>query len=228
MSAETVQAGKLSIQIPTGFFIDGEFRKAKQGVTGRNGLRAAANSNLKKVTLELGGKSPNIIFEDADLEQAVGWAVNLPRGSTYLWQEKVYDEFIKLYKENVQAIQVGDNFDSENEQGPKNSKIQYDKILGYITKGKKEGATVVLVIELADDTKYGIAAGIRTKKYEGGVRVTGALKGGTTGVNMFILKINDKESGLCRECGGAALDNYTEIKTVYLDIGMAPVPIGQT
>ncbi|TID24171.1 hypothetical protein E6O75_ATG02536 [Venturia nashicola] len=194
MSAETVQAGKLSIQIPTGLFIDGEIRKAKQGVTGRNGLRAAANSNLKKVTLELGGKSPNIIFEDADLEQAVGWR--------------------------------------ENEQGPQNSKIQYDKILGYIAEGK-EGATVALVIELADDTKYGIAAGIHTKEYEGGVRVTGALKGGTTGVNMFnfvnwSMETNDKESGLGRECGGAVLDNYTEIKTVCLDIGMAPVPIGQT
>ena len=122
-------------------------------VTGRAILKAAASSNLKKFTLELGGKSPNIIFEDADVKKAVEWAawgINMNFGQTchagtriYV-HEKVYDEFVEAYTARMKTTKVGDNFDRDMDQGPQNSKMQYDKILGYISSGKDEGATIHL------------------------------------------------------------------------------------
>ncbi|KAF4122883.1 aldehyde dehydrogenase (NAD+) [Geosmithia morbida] len=121
--------------------------------TGRVIMKAAASSNLKKVTLELGGKSPNIIFADADIDQAVewsAWGINMNFGQTchagtriYV-HEDVYDEFLEKYTARMAAVKVGDNFDKDTDQGPMNSKMQFDKILGFIESGKKEGATVHL------------------------------------------------------------------------------------
>jgi aldehyde dehydrogenase (NAD+) len=121
--------------------------------TGRAILRAAANSNLKKVTLELGGKSPNIIFPDADIEQAVDWSVwaihmnfgqTCHAGTRIYVHEDVYDKFISAYTTKMKEITVGDNFGEATHQGPQNSKMQYEKILGYIDAGKSEGATLHL------------------------------------------------------------------------------------
>ena len=105
-------------------------------------------------------------------------------------------------------------------------KIMREEIFGpvvSIAKFKDEEE----VIELANDTAYGLAAGIFTKDYERAVRVTSALRAGTTWVNMFNF-VNwsmpfggYKESGIGRECGDAALENYTETKTVYLNMGMS-------
>lgn len=112
-------------------------------------------------------------------------------------------------------------------------KIMREEIFGpvvSIAKFKDEEE----VIELANDTTYGLAAGIFTKDYERAVRVTSALKAGTTWVNMFNF-VNwsmpfggYKESGIGRECGDAALENYTETKTVYLNMGMSAPPVGPT
>lgn len=95
-------------------------------ITGRNILKAAASSNLKKVTLELGGKSPNIIFPDADIKKAVEWSIwgiNMNFGQTchagtriYV-HEDVYDEFIQAYAERFKKVKVGDNFDESSDQG---------------------------------------------------------------------------------------------------------------
>lgn len=122
-------------------------------VTGRAVLRAAADSNLKKVTLELGGKSPNIIFPDADLEKAVAWSawgINMNYGQTchagtriYV-HEDVYDKFTELFTKRMKEVVVGDNFDESTDQGPQNSKLQHDKIKSYLEVGQKEGATVAL------------------------------------------------------------------------------------
>lgn len=105
-------------------------------VTGRNILKAAAASNLKKVTLELGGKSPNIIFPDADIKKAIEWSIwgiNMNFGQTchagtriYV-HEDIYEEFIKAYTERLKKVKVGDNFDDNVDQGPQNSKMQYGK-----------------------------------------------------------------------------------------------------
>lgn len=132
--------------------------------TGRAVLKSSANSNLKKVTLELGGKSPNIIFPDADIAKAVGWSawgINMNYGQTchagtriYV-HEDVYDKFIAAYTEKMSSIKVGDNFDRSVDQGPQNSKMQFDKILGYIEMGKEEGATCHLGGKVAKVGKEG-------------------------------------------------------------------------
>lgn len=121
--------------------------------TGRAILKASASSNLKKVTLELGGKSPNIIFPDADIEKAVewsAWGINMNFGQTchagtriYV-HEDVYDKFLTAYTNRMSSMKVGDNFDPSIDQGPQNSKMQFRKILDYIESGKQEGATVHL------------------------------------------------------------------------------------
>ncbi|TQS33748.1 hypothetical protein Golomagni_05895, partial [Golovinomyces magnicellulatus] len=270
-------------------------------VTGRAILKAASQSNLKKVTLELGGKSPNIVFADADIDSAVAWSawgINMNYGQTchagtrlYV-HEDIYDKFIEAFVARLKKVRVGDNFDRSVDQGPQNSRMQYDKILGYIEAGKKEGAKLELggeameigegyyiqptifshvepnmkimkeeifgpvlavakfkteeeVIQLANDTTYGLACGklqslevlnykytnsrqlgIHTKDYERAIRVTNQLEAGTAWVNMFNFVHwsmpfgGMKESGLGRECGEAALENYTETKTVYFNMGL--------
>ncbi|KDR73217.1 hypothetical protein GALMADRAFT_251806 [Galerina marginata CBS 339.88] len=120
-------------------------------LVGRKVMEAAAKSNLKTVTLELGGKSPNIIFDDADLEQAVNWAAHgifwnhgqaCCAGSRIFVQAGIYDKFLQLFTEKARSIKIGDPFTEGVEQGPQVSQIQYDRIMGYIDSGKAEGATV--------------------------------------------------------------------------------------
>lgn len=108
---------------------------------GRMILRAAADSNLKKVTLELGGKSPNIIFNDADIDAAIEWA-NIGifynhgqvccAGSRIYVQEGIYDEFLAKFKQRITHNKVGDPFDLSTFQGPQVSKLQFDRIMEYI------------------------------------------------------------------------------------------------
>lgn len=121
-------------------------------LVGRTIMKAAAMSNLKKVTLELGGKSPNIVFNDADIEQAISW-VNFGiyynhgqcccAGSRVYVQEGIYDKFVEAFKKRALANAVGDPFDEKTFQGPQVSQVQYDRIMSYIEEGKKEGATLV-------------------------------------------------------------------------------------
>lgn len=121
--------------------------------TGRAILKASASSNLKKVTLELGGKSPNIVFPDADIEKAVewsAWGINLNFGQTchagtriYV-HDSVYEKFLTAYTERMKKIKTGKPFEAGVDQGPMNSKMQYDKICSYIESGINEGATVHL------------------------------------------------------------------------------------
>ena len=121
--------------------------------TGRAILKASASSNLKKVTLELGGKSPNIVFPDADIEKAVewsAWGINMNFGQTchagtriYV-HESIYERFLSAYTERMKSIKVGKPFEAGVDQGPMNSKMQYDKIRSYIESGINEGATVHL------------------------------------------------------------------------------------
>lgn len=113
---------------------------------------ASANSNLKRVTLELGGKSPNIIFDDADLEYAVDCAqtavfFNMGQcciaGTRTYVHEKIYDKFVQLTAERAKKRRVGCPFDATNEMGPVVDKSQYERIYDYIEIGKKEGARLV-------------------------------------------------------------------------------------
>ncbi|KAM5342044.1 hypothetical protein ACJ41O_015075 [Fusarium nematophilum] len=121
-------------------------------VVGRQIMKAAAASNLKKVTLELGGKSPNIIFNDADIDEAIEW-VNFgiyynhgqvcSAGSRVFVQEGIYDRFLAAFKKRAEKNQVGDPFSEDTFQGPQVSQLQYDRVMAYIDSGKSEGATVV-------------------------------------------------------------------------------------
>lgn len=120
-------------------------------LVGRNILKAAASSNLKKVTLELGGKSPNIIFADADLDQAISWSAFgimfnhgqcCCAGSRVYVEESIYEKFMAKFDEKIKSIQVGNPFEGNTFQGPQVSQLQYDRIMAYIDSGKKEGATL--------------------------------------------------------------------------------------
>ncbi|XP_031488766.1 aldehyde dehydrogenase family 2 member C4-like [Nymphaea colorata] len=119
---------------------------------GRLIMEAAAKSNLKSVTLELGGKSPLIIFDDADLDMAVELARAAVffnkgeicvAGSRVLVQEGIYDEFLKKLIVKTKEWVVGDPFDPQVNQGPQIDRRQFEKVLAYIECGKKEGATLV-------------------------------------------------------------------------------------
>ncbi|KAI5306165.1 aldehyde dehydrogenase (NAD(P)(+)) ald5 [Ascosphaera pollenicola] len=248
-------------------------------VVGRQILEASAHSNLKKVTLELGGKSPNIVFDDADLEAAASW-VNFGiyfnqgqcccAGSRILVQEGVYDEFLEKFKQRAAANKVGDPFEKDTFQGPQINKTQFEKILSYIEQGKKAGAVcevggnrigtkgyyieptvftnvteemaivkeeifgpVAVVhkfrteeeaIKLANGTRYGLAGAVHTTNLNRAIRVSNALKAGTVWINSYNLLSYQmpfggfKESGLGRELGQHALDNYTQVKSVRINL----------
>ncbi|KAI6032739.1 aldehyde dehydrogenase [Pisolithus orientalis] len=250
-------------------------------LVGRKVMEAAAKSNLKNITLELGGKSPNIIFDDADLEQAVNWAAFgiyfnhgqcCCAGSRIFVQEGVYDEFLKRFTEKSRSIKVGDPFAPDTFQGPQVSQIQYDRIMGYIDSGKKEGAKVHIggerhgsdgyyiqptiftdsnpdmrivqeeifgpvsvvikfkdeedVVRQANDTLYGLAAAVFTKDMSRAITTAHKLKAGTLWVNCYN-QLNSnvpfggfKQSGMGRECGEYALNNYTEVKAVHVNLRM--------
>jgi len=120
-------------------------------VVGRQIMKSAAGSNLKKVTLELGGKSPNIVFADANIDDAINW-VNFGiyfnhgqcccAGSRIYVEESIYDKFIERFRERAAQNAVGDPFAKDTFQGPQVSQLQFDRIMSYIEEGKKAGATV--------------------------------------------------------------------------------------
>ncbi|KFY51383.1 hypothetical protein V497_09195 [Pseudogymnoascus sp. VKM F-4516 (FW-969)] len=120
--------------------------------TGKEIMKMAA-VNMKNITLETGGKSPLLVFEDADMDQAVKWAhigIMSNQGqictatSRILVQDSVYDSFISAFKKHVQEVSVvGDPFAETTFQGPQVTKSQYDSVLRYIKTGKDEGATLV-------------------------------------------------------------------------------------
>jgi len=246
---------------------------------GRQIMKSAADSNLKKVTLELGGKSPNIVFDDANLDEAVMWAnfgiffnhgQTCCAGSRIYVQEGIYDKFVAQFKERITKNVVGDPFDEKTFQGPQVSQLQFDRIMGYIEHGKQEGARIECgggrlgnkgyfieptifsdvkpnmkimqeeifgpvasiakfkdideIVKLGNDTNYGLAAAVHTTNLKTAFEVASRLKAGTVWVNTYnslhyALPFGGfKESGIGRELGKAALANYTQAKTVHINI----------
>ncbi|EKU99215.1 NAD-dependent aldehyde dehydrogenase [Leptolyngbya sp. PCC 7375] len=115
-------------------------------------MAAAAKSNLKRVTLELGGKSPNIVFADADMDSAIATAhlglfLNQGQcctaGSRLFVEASNYDEFVARSVEKAQQRVVGDPFNQQTEQGPQVSQAQFDKVMHYIETGMREGAQLM-------------------------------------------------------------------------------------
>jgi aldehyde dehydrogenase (NAD+) len=130
---------------------------------GRLIMEAAAKSNLKRISLELGGKSPNIIFADTDLDDAVegahlGLFVNQGQsccaGSRVFVEETIYDEFVEKSIARAGKRRVGDPLDPRTDQGPQVSEAQFDRIMGYIESGKREGATLACGGERVGDRGY--------------------------------------------------------------------------
>jgi len=251
-------------------------------VTGRAIMKAAAESNLKKVTLELGGKSPNIVFNDADIPKTVknlafGIFFNTGEvccaGSRVYVQSGIYDEVLAAFKKEAESIKVGNPFDEDVFMGAQASTTQMEKVLDYIESGKNEGATIVTggsrignkgnfikptifadvrehfkivkdeifgpvvtltkfdtaeeVIKMANDSEYGLAAGIHTENINTAITVANRINSGTVWVNTY----NDfhpmipfggyNQSGFGREMGTQVLDDYTQVKAVR--VGLKPL-----
>jgi len=248
-------------------------------LVGRTIMKAVADSNLKNVTLELGGKSPNIICNDADIGQAVKWSAFgiyfnhgqcCCAGSRVYVQEDIYDKFMARFTEHIKTLKVGDPFLHDTFQGPQVSKVQFDRIMGYIQKGKDEGATVLLggeqhgtegyfiqptvftdvnpnmsivkdeifgpvvvvikfkddedIIAAANDTMYGLAAAVFSRDISRAIKLAHSLHAGTVWVNCYNV-LNEsvpfggyKQSGIGRELGEYALANYTNVKSVHINL----------
>ena len=134
-------------------------------------MKAAADSNLKRVTLELGGKSPNIVFADSDMAQAVEgshFALFFNQGqcccagSRTFVEEKAYDEFVERSVARAKNRTVGDPLDTKTEQGPQVDEEQFQKILGYVEAGKREGANLLCGGERVGDRGYFVAPAVFT------------------------------------------------------------------
>lgn len=247
-------------------------------VVGKSIMSKASNS-IKPVTLELGGKSPNIILEDADLSKAIPVAFdgimynhgqNCSAGSRIFVHRKHYDRVVKELASMANHVKLGPGMDPETEMGPLVSKEQYERVLGYIEKGKAEGAKLVAggerafdkgyfvqptvfadvtddmtiakeeifgpvvavfpfddveeVIQRANNTSYGLAAGVWTENVKTAHQVANRLKAGTVWINDYNQENpaapfgGYKQSGIGREMGSYALDNYTQVKSIWVNL----------
>ncbi len=251
--------------------------------TGKKILHAVADK-VSNVTLELGGKSPLILFDDVDMEQAIKGAILAnffcqgeicSNGTRVFVQDAIYDQFISQLIPRVQKIRVGNPSDPQTQMGALISHAHREKVLGYIEKGKKEGATLLCggnsatvaapcefgfyvqptvftdctdtmtivreeifgpvmsilrfkdedeVLSRANATDYGLAAGVFTRDLRRAHRVVAQLQAGICWVNNHNLAPVEipfggyKQSGLGRENSTAALDHYTQLKTVYIEM----------
>ena len=171
------------------------------GVTGKDVMRSAAD-NLTSVCMELGGKSPALIFEDADIENAVaqmqvGLFLNQGQccvaSSRIYCHERVYDEFVEKTVAATKKRKVGDPF-TEVDQGPQQNKRQFEKVLSYLDKGKQEGATVLNGGNRIGDSGYYVESTIFGDVKDDMAIATDEIFGPV----MQILKFNDKEDVIKR------------------------------
>jgi len=252
-------------------------------------IAKAAAENLTKVSLELGGKAPNVIFADADLDQAVNGAMMgiffnqgqvCCAGSRLFVEERVKEEFLARFKEKAEKIKVGDPMDKSTLMGPQISEEQLNKIKSYVGVAREEGATVFAggeqpklegalqngyffqptifsdvdnrmrvaqeeifgpvssvitfdneddLIRQANETMYGLSAGIWTRDITRAHRFARAVKAGVVWINTYNM-FNAaspfggyKQSGYGREMGKHALELYTQVKSVWVDLSGKPI-----
>lgn len=248
--------------------------------TGKKVMEASA-ATLKHVTLELGGKSPILVFDDADLEEAVYGAMLgnfytqgeiCSNGTRVFVHEKIRNAFVDLLLEKTRQLKVGDPAHPETQVGALISEEHFQKVMGYIKLGKEQGADLLFggkrinvpgcekaffveptvfaspsdqlsiveeeifgpvmslltfsdeaeVVERANKTPYGLAAGVYTNDLQRGHRVVSQLQAGMCWINSFNINPVEipfggyKHSGIGRENGLAAIEHYTQLKTVYV------------
>lgn len=181
-------------------------------LTGQRVMVDAAQSNLKSVSLECGGKSPLLVFDDADLEQAAKWASfgvfyntgqNCTANSRILVDEKVHDKFLSIFLEELKTWKMGDVFDEDVNLGPVVSKQQYEKVNNYIKIGIEQGATLIQPTKhLTPKSGYFIPPTVFTDVKEDMTIVKEEIFGPVVTVSKFctedeaILKANDTIYGL--------------------------------
>ena len=278
---------------PTGHALSSHPGVAKVSLTGSvpTGRRvmASAAETLKHVTMELGGKSPLILFADCDLDNAVSAALLAnfytqgevcSNGTRVFVQSAIKDEFLKRLLARVAKMTIGDPLDPKTDIGALISADHRDKVLGFVAAGKAEGARLLYggtvpddpalkdgnfvipavfdgcrddmtivreeifgpvmsvmgfqdedeVIARANDTPYGLAAGVFTRDLARGHRVVARLEAGTCWINNYNITPVEipfggtKQSGIGRENGLAALEHYTQLKTVYVELGDVDSP----
>ncbi|XP_060854833.1 aldehyde dehydrogenase 1A1-like [Rhopalosiphum padi] len=240
-------------------------------------MEEAAKSNLKRVSLELGGKSPLVICDDFDVDEAakiahdmvfVNMGQNCCAASRTFVQENIYDTFVKKAAQLASNKKVGDQFDDNAQIWPLVSEEQYNKVLNMIESGKKEGAkleaggskvgdtgyyvyptvfsnvtdnmkiakeeifgpvqqiikfkTLDEVITRANNTKYGLAAGILTKNMDNAMKYMDNINAGSVWINSYLVFAPQipfggfNQSGIGRELGEDGLNEYLEIKSVSI------------
>ncbi len=245
--------------------------------TGRAIAHAAAERNAR-VSLELGGKSPNIIFADADVSNAVNGVMagifaasgqSCMAGSRVLVEAPVYDQVKELLVSRARLMRAGDPLDPNTQLGPVASHAQLEKVLSYFKIAGEEGLELVTggkrldrrgffvaptvfgnvsnacrlareeifgpvaalmrfngedeAVAIANDTAYGLAAGVWTENVRRAHRMVGRLRAGSVWVNNYRLVSyaipfgGFKQSGLGRELGPESLHEYTELKSVWID-----------
>lgn len=248
--------------------------------TGRE-IGGTAGRNITPVSMELGGKSPNIIFPSADIENAVNGVVKgifaatgqtCLAGSRVFVHESIHDQFVDRLAARAASVELGDPMDPETEMGPVAFKEQWETVKKYVEIGQKEGGTLVAggtrpdelpgecffeptvladvdnqmtvareevfgpvasiikfaderaAIEEANDSPYGLAAGVWTEDFRQAHRVAGELAAGTVWVNEYRIVSHRspfggyKDSGVGRENGAEALEEYRQTKSVWFDL----------
>ncbi|TRW96762.1 betaine-aldehyde dehydrogenase [Paracoccus sp. M683] len=269
-----------------GAALTGDARVAKISLTGSvpTGQRvyAAAAEGLRHVTLELGGKSPLIVFDDASLDDAVGAAMMAnfyssgqvcSNGTRVFLQSGIRDAFLDRLAARVASVRIGDPRDPDTQFGPIISPGQAASIRAAIAAGQAEGARLVAggpgegafvpptvfadatddmalareeifgpvltalgfetedeVIARANATQFGLAAGVFTRDLARAHRVVARLQAGTCWINAYNLTPVEapfggvKMSGLGRENSAAAIEHYSQLKSVYVGMGAVDAP----